>query len=162
MKLRQLRPSKSQQSRFAELKFSILGTGLVFGDDDILASRPYQATLKCLSQQGEVLVMAKEEFLRIFRSENDSWKAEFNMCMSKERAQQEMMENWQTIQNDQKASTKRPQSQNLCFQSKLDLNTNGSLHPYQDNEPVVMLPSLVRKNQGNIQIISKKIVHRQP
>jgi|LauGreDrversion4_2_1035121.scaffolds.fasta_scaffold225017_2 hypothetical protein len=38
--------------------------------------------------------MAKEEFLRIFRSENDSWKAEFNMCMSKERAQQEMMENW--------------------------------------------------------------------
>ena len=37
------------QSKVSDVKFSMLDAGLVFGDDDIVADRPYSATLKCSS-----------------------------------------------------------------------------------------------------------------
>lgn len=36
-------------SKNENLRLSILGSGSVFGDDDILANRPYKATLMCYS-----------------------------------------------------------------------------------------------------------------
>ena len=59
------------------LKLSVIGAGLVYGDDDVLAKRNYKATLKCTTQQAIIYVIKKEEFLRVFRTENDSWKVQF-------------------------------------------------------------------------------------
>jgi CRP-like cAMP-binding protein len=56
------------------LKLSVIGAGLVFGDDDVLAKRNYKATFKCVTQSATIYVIKKEEFLRVFRTENDSWK----------------------------------------------------------------------------------------
>lgn len=67
------------------MKLSVLGLGLTFGDTDILAARPYKASLKCVSQQGTVLIIQKDEFLRIFRTENESWKVEFELARTREK-----------------------------------------------------------------------------
>jgi len=55
----------------------LLGPGICFGDDDVLSDRPYKATLKCTSLEGSLYVFHKEDFLRIFKSENESWHVEF-------------------------------------------------------------------------------------
>ena len=38
----------------ADARLSLLGPGLVFGDDDIITNRPYKATLKCFSNTGQL------------------------------------------------------------------------------------------------------------
>lgn len=39
------------------VKLSLLGVGLVFGDDDILTNRPYKATLKCVTNDSLVYLL---------------------------------------------------------------------------------------------------------
>lgn len=60
------------------IKLAQLSPGLVFGNDDVLADRKYRATLTCISQKGSVMILNREEFLRIFRTENESWKVQFS------------------------------------------------------------------------------------
>ena len=57
----------------ADARLSLLGPGLVFGDDDIITNRPYKATLKCFSNTGQLFLIKEDEFLRIFKTEGDSW-----------------------------------------------------------------------------------------
>jgi len=52
---------------------SLLGVGLVFGDDDILINRPYKASLKCVRNDSVVYLLDRDEYLRIFRTENETW-----------------------------------------------------------------------------------------
>ena len=59
------------------LKLSVIGAGLVFGDDDVLTKRCYKATLRCYRQHGVIYKLKRDEYLRIFRTENDSWKVQF-------------------------------------------------------------------------------------
>ena len=66
---------------------SLLGTGMLFGDDDILASRTYSGTLKCYSSKGQLVVLHKTNFLSIFKSQNEQWNVEFAMCQKREKQQ---------------------------------------------------------------------------
>ena len=40
--------NKSSSLYSRNVKLSLLGVGLVFGDDDVLSNRPYKASLKCV------------------------------------------------------------------------------------------------------------------
>ena len=37
--------------KYKRVKIAIIGEGRVYGDDDAIAVRPYQSSLKCISQQ---------------------------------------------------------------------------------------------------------------
>ena len=60
-----------------QIKLAVVGSGLIFGDDDILAKRPYKASLVCSSQSGSVYILKREDFMKVFRTENESWKVQF-------------------------------------------------------------------------------------
>ncbi len=63
----------------SNVKLSLMGPGLVFGDDDILTNRPYKASLKCVTNDSLVYLLQRDEFLRIFRTENETWNVQFEL-----------------------------------------------------------------------------------
>ena len=76
---------------------SLLGVGLVFGDDDILTNRPYKASLKCVKNDSFVYLQYRDEFLRIFRTENETWNVQFSLAQKREIADLNMLTNYERI-----------------------------------------------------------------
>jgi CRP-like cAMP-binding protein len=89
---------KQEQSQaHSNIKLSLLGVGLVFGDDDILTNRPYKASLKCVRNDSVVFLLQRDEFLRIFRTENETWNLQFGLSQKKEIADLQMTQNFERI-----------------------------------------------------------------
>ena len=61
-----------------KIKIAIIGTGKVFGEDDIVLKRPYSNTLRCLERDSEAYIMPKDDFIRLFRGNENAWKIMFN------------------------------------------------------------------------------------
>ena len=74
-----------------------MGPGLVFGDDDILTNRPYKASLKCVTNDSLVYLLQRDEFLRIFRTENETWNVQFELSQKREIADLKMLQNYEKI-----------------------------------------------------------------
>ena len=51
LRLKIIKNSEAQTVN-GSLPLSLLGVGLVYGDDDVLARRPYKSTLSCNSVEG--------------------------------------------------------------------------------------------------------------
>ena len=125
------------------LRLATLGPGMLFGDDDALANRPYKAQLKCISTEGTVLSFKKEEFLRCFKShQNDSWKVQLQSAERRE------TENWKAVGTflSLKASQKprklqeslpeRKQLNDLFWATIQEKDYNDALWP-QEEEPLL-------------------------
>lgn len=81
----------------SNVKLSLLGVGLVFGDDDILTNRPYKASLKCVRNDSIIYLLQRDEFLRIFRTENETWNVQFSLSQKREIADLQMLNNYERI-----------------------------------------------------------------
>jgi len=46
---------------------SLVGVGHVFGDDDVIADRPFKATLTCIKNDSFLYTMAKADFVKFFK-----------------------------------------------------------------------------------------------
>ena len=55
------------------LKVNIFQKGSLVGEDDIIGKKEYTCTLKCISQEGSLLQIAKDEFLKL-RANDENWQ----------------------------------------------------------------------------------------
>lgn len=82
-------------------KVGIISAGLSFGDDDILADRCYRGTLKCMSAEGKVYCLPRDQFLGIFKSDNEGFRRQFRQAQIQEikevRRKQQRVSNSQTL-----------------------------------------------------------------
>ena len=95
-KIQSNRVSKPLKEKSA-VKLAQLSAGLVFGNDDVLADRKYRATLTCISLKGTIMILNKEEFLRIFRTENESWKVQFSQAKEREKSELNTLLNYEKV-----------------------------------------------------------------
>lgn len=63
-----------QQRNVETFKLALLGPGQIFGDEDILAERPYTSTIICRSNNGVVIQMNGPELLKKMRANDDCWR----------------------------------------------------------------------------------------
>ena len=68
--------------------------GLVFGDDDVLSNRPYKASLKCVQNGSLLYILQRDEFLRVFRTENETWSVQFGLAQKREVSDFKMIKNF--------------------------------------------------------------------
>ena len=47
-----------------------MGVGQVFGDDDVIADRPFKATLTCIKNDSFLYTMAKADFVKFMNCSN--------------------------------------------------------------------------------------------
>ena len=52
----------------SRLKLTVLGSGMMFGDDDAVANRPYKAQVKCITQEGKIIILKKDEYMKCFKN----------------------------------------------------------------------------------------------
>lgn len=46
----------------------------MFGEDDVVLSRPYSSTITCRSNQGVIFCMKDQEFFRKIKVNDECWK----------------------------------------------------------------------------------------
>jgi hypothetical protein len=131
-----------------------LSAGLVFGNDDVLADRKYRATLTCISLKGSIMILNKEEFLRIFRIENESWKVQFSQAKEREKSELHSLINFEKVKkaisrNETELSdskTDNIKNSTLSFVNRLDLNIGAySISEYHDDIHHGIFPKAIVK-----------------
>ena len=50
------------------VKLSILGVGMVFGDEAALKNEPYKASLRCAQNDSLIYCMTREQYLSILKN----------------------------------------------------------------------------------------------
>lgn len=56
-----------KHAKLKQIKLSLVGVGHVFGDDDVIADRPFKATLTCIKNDSFLYTMAKADFVKFFK-----------------------------------------------------------------------------------------------
>ena len=56
------------------VKIALMGSGQVFGEDDVIMDRPYQSSLICSENDSEAYSMPRSEFFRTFKQNVDNWR----------------------------------------------------------------------------------------
>ncbi len=67
-------------------RIALVGAGQMFGEEDVLAERPYQTTVTCKSNTAECFVIKHDEFFRKLKTNTESWKMIIMLSMEKEKA----------------------------------------------------------------------------
>jgi hypothetical protein len=67
-----------------KIRLAILGKGQVHGEGDVVLCRNYTTTLKCIERGSEAFVMNREDFLRLFKTNEESWRIMFDGAKSRE------------------------------------------------------------------------------
>jgi len=66
-----------------QLKISVLGSGTVFGEADLIKSQPYSSSLMCSINDSVVYILPKSEFERICFSKSDVYLKILNIVKQK-------------------------------------------------------------------------------
>ena len=70
---------------FKSVKIALIGAGQVHGEDDAIAMRPYQASLKCTVSGSQILVLSRSEFYRMFKNQQECWRSALSQAKTKEK-----------------------------------------------------------------------------
>ena len=91
-------PTKEQYARPKTLKplietfrVALVGKGQLFGEEDVIKefegpARKYTASVKCISNKGDIFCIKYDEFLRKFKINRESWSAIVSTAEDKEKA----------------------------------------------------------------------------
>ena len=60
-------------------RVTLIGSGQIFGEEDIIQERPpqsrkYTLSVKCISNKANVFMMKAEDFLKKFKPNKESWR----------------------------------------------------------------------------------------
>ena len=67
-------------SKYKRIKVAIICEGQIYGDDDAIAVRPYQSSLKCITPEAQALALSRGEFQRTFRASYESKRSAINQA----------------------------------------------------------------------------------
>ena len=70
-------------SDYRQVKIALLGEGRIHGEDDVVAQRPYQASLICSLNDSELYVWTRADFQRAFRP-GEAWTSAVSHAQAKE------------------------------------------------------------------------------
>ena len=60
-----------------KIRLLVLGRGQTYGESDVVLNKKYTTTLRCIQNDSEAFVMPREEFLRLFKTNEEAWKVMF-------------------------------------------------------------------------------------
>lgn len=66
-----------ETSQKVRIRLLVLGRGQTYGESDVVLNRNYTTTLRCIENNSEAYVMPREEFLRLFKTNEEAWKVMF-------------------------------------------------------------------------------------
>ena len=101
-------------------KIALIGSGQMFGEEDVFSNRNYTTTVTCRSNNGEVFCIKNSEFFKKFKQNIDSWKIIVVMAMAKEKAIFERVKKIHKLIRENKGAN--PESINFLLRDNILLN----------------------------------------
>ena len=83
-----------------KIKLSNIGPLQIFGDDDCLLKRNYTCSLRCVKRGSQAYLMQREDFLRIFKGNEDAWDSMFKAASKKESQLYDRCQNFVSCANE--------------------------------------------------------------
>ena len=77
VKTRELATHLTDSMSKVKIRLSILGPGQVHGEGDVVLNRHYTTSLRCMENDSEAFLMNKDDFMRLFKSNDEAYKIMF-------------------------------------------------------------------------------------
>lgn len=85
-----------------QVPLSLMSEYQIHGHDDIIANRPYTSSLVCVSNHSTAFRIHRNDFIKLFRGDSESWIELFRMTQQQEYHQKDSTINFYKVQRASK------------------------------------------------------------
>jgi len=79
-----------------------LGPSQSFGEADVVLGRSYTTSIKCIENNSKGYLMKRDDFLRLFASNENAWKIMFEHAKKQEKQYDDHCMNFVSVTNEDK------------------------------------------------------------
>lgn len=132
----------------------------MFGDDDIIADRPYKASLISKQNDSYLYQIPRADFLRIFRVYGDAWTNLCKLSQKKENQNVEMQQNFYSVNLSRSKEKLFGVKENTYHQPNNTKKLNDIIYDANSPGELVKLLDNVYQNKNQANAINDKPVSK--